>query len=113
VELRCPDPAANPYLTLAVCLEAGLDGIRNKIDPPAAVAENVFEMRISQKHERGIESLPESLDEAIKEFKKDDFIQNVLGSHLTEKYTEAKEAEWADYRRQVSAWEIENYLYKI
>ena len=113
VELRCPDPAANPYLTLAVCLEAGLDGIRNQIEPPQAVTENVFEMRLAQKHELGIEALPADLGEALDEFEKDEYIQNVLGKHITEKYSEAKRAEWADYRAQVTSWEIDNYLYKI
>jgi glutamine synthetase len=96
-----------------VCLEAGLDGIRRQIDPPAAVTENVFEMRLSQKHERGIETLPEDLGEALEELEKDEYIKNVLGTHLVEKYTEAKKAEWADYRAQISSWEIDNYLYKI
>lgn len=113
VELRCPDPAANPYLTLAVCLEAGLDGIRNHIMPPTAVTENVFEMRISQKHELGIESLPADMGEAIVEFEKDKYLIDALGEHIFEKYTEAKRAEWADYRTQITTWEIDNYLYKI
>ena len=113
VELRCPDPAANPYLTLAVCLEAGLDGIRNHIEPPQAVAENVFEMRLSQKDALGIESLPADLGEAINELEKDEYIREVLGRHITEKYSEAKKAEWAAYRAQVTSWEIDNYLYKI
>ncbi len=113
VELRCPDPAANPYLALAVCLEAGLDGIRNQIEPPAAVMENVFEMRVAQKNELGIESLPADLGEALAEYEKDEYIKNVLGSHITEKYVEAKQAEWAEYRAQVTDWEVENYLYKI
>lgn len=113
VELRCPDPAANPYLVLAVCLEAGLDGIRNQIMPPAAVTENVYEMRLSQKAKLGIESLPADLEEAVEEFEKDSYMKEILGEHITEKYIEAKQAEWADYRAQVSAWEIEKYLYKI
>ena len=113
VELRCPDSAANPYLTLAVCLQAGLDGIRNQIEPPAAVTENVFEMRLSQKSKLGIEELPADLGEALAEFEKDEYLQNVLGRHATEKYIEAKKSEWADYRAQVSDWEINNYLYKI
>ena len=113
VELRCPDPAANPYLVLAACLEAGLDGIRNQITPPDAVTENVFEMRLSQKAKLGIESLPGDLEQAVEELEKDDYIKNVLGEHITEKYLEAKKAEWADYRAQVTAWEIEKYLYKI
>lgn len=113
VELRCPDSAANPYLTLAVCLEAGLDGIRGRIAPPAAVVENVFEMRRAQKHELGIESLPADLGEALEEFEKDEYIREVLGRHISEKYCEAKHAEWVDYRAQVTEWEIDNYLYKI
>lgn len=113
VELRCPDSAANPYLTLAVCLEAGLDGIREHIEPPKAVMENIFEMRLAQKHELGIESLPADLGESLDEFAKDTYIQEVLGKHITEKYSEAKRAEWADYRAQVTSWEIDNYLYKI
>ena len=113
VELRCPDPAANPYLALAVCLAAGLDGIEKKIMPPEEVRENVFEMRLSKKVEKGIESLPGDLMEAIEEFERDDYIKGVLGPHITEKYTEAKKAEWADYRAQVTQWEIDEYLYKI
>ena len=74
VELRCPDPAASPYLALAVCLAAGLDGIENKIMPPEEVKENVFEMRLSRKVEKGIESLPGDLMEAIEEFEHDDYI---------------------------------------
>mgnify|MGYP000807037046 CR=1 FL=1 len=113
VELRCPDPAANPYLVLAVCLEAGLDGIRNQITPPDAVTENVFEMQLPQRAKLGIESLPGDLEQAVEELEKDDYIKNVLGRHITEKYLEAKKAEWADYRAQVTEWEIEKYLYKI
>ena len=113
VELRNPDPAANPYLALAVCLAAGLDGIRNKIDPPAEVPENIYELDEDEREKRGIESLPADLHAAIREMKKDAFIQDVLGKHITGKYIEAKEAEWMQYRTQVTGWEIEEYLYKI
>lgn len=113
VELRCPDPAANPYLTLTVCLKAGLDGIRNKIMPPAAITENVFEMRLAEKHELGIEALPADLGEAIEEYEKDTYLKEALGGHISEKYIEAKRAEWMDYRTQVTKWEIDNYLYKF
>ena len=113
VELRSPDSAANPYLTLAVCLKAGLDGVRNHIEPPAAVIENVYEMRRSQKHALGIEELPSDLGEALDEFEQDEYLKEALGKHITEKYIEAKRAEWADYRSQVTSWEIDNYLYKI
>lgn len=113
VELRCPDPAANPYLVLAVCLAAGLDGIRNKIEPPAGVQQNVFDMGEAERERLGIESLPSDLEEAVEELEKDAFVKNVLGEHITEKYIEAKRADWNAYRSQVTGWEIDEYLYKI
>lgn len=113
VELRCPDPSANPYLTLAVCLAAGLDGIRNQIMPPESVPDNLFEIQLEKKEKLGMKALPMDLGEAIEEFEKDDFIKGVLGTHITEKYVEAKKAEWTEYRAQVTDWEIQNYLYKI
>lgn len=113
VELRSPDPSANPYLVLAVCLAAGLDGIKNQILPPAAVNQNIFEMTAAQRQEEGIESLPNNLLEAVQELEKDPFIQGVLGEHLSRRYIRAKKQEWAQYCRHVSAWEIEQYLYRI
>lgn len=113
IELRCPDPAANPYLTLAVCLAAGLDGIKNKLTPPDSVDQNIFEMSSLEKKEKGIDSLPGSLDEAIKALEEDEFILGVLGEHVASKYIEAKKAEWDNYRTKVTEWEIEEYLYKI
>ena len=113
VELRNPDPAANPYLALAVCLAAGLDGIKKEIEPPAEVPENIYELDDDERESRGIESLPADLHDAIGELKKDAFIQEVLGQHITNKYIEAKEAEWMQYRTQVTGWEIEEYLYTI
>jgi glutamine synthetase len=113
IELRSPDSAANPYLALAVCLAAGLDGIRNQIDPPTEVPENIYEMDDAERESRGIESLPSNLHVAVREMQKDSFVKNVLGEHVAGKYAEAKEAEWQRYREQVSAWELEEYLYKI
>lgn len=113
IELRCPDPSANPYLVLAVCLAAGLDGIRNQIMPPARVDRNIFEMTAAEKMEEGIDSLPNNLLEALQELEKDELVKNVLGEHLTRRYIHAKKQEWAQYCRHVSAWEIEQYLYKI
>lgn len=113
IELRCPDPAANPYLTLAVCLAAGLDGIENKIMPPEIVKENIFEMGEAQKEALGIESLPANLYDAIEELENDSYIKDTLGTHIIEKYVEAKKAEWAAYCEQVTPWEIDEYLYKI
>jgi glutamine synthetase len=113
IELRSPDPSANPYLVLAVCLAAGLDGIRNQILPPPSVQENLFEMTPEKRKELGIESLPCDLREAIDEFLKDPLMQEVLGEHISSKFVEAKKAEWNSYCGQVSEWEINEYLYKI
>ncbi|MCI8484358.1 MAG: type I glutamate--ammonia ligase [Lachnospiraceae bacterium] len=113
IELRCPDPAANPYLALAVCLAAGLDGMKNKLQPPAPVKTNVFHMRQEEREALQITSLPADLKEAVEEMKKDSLICQVLGPHISEKYAKAKEAEWEDYRKQITEWEIDNYLYRI
>ncbi|MEZ3485575.1 MAG: glutamine synthetase family protein [Lachnospiraceae bacterium] len=113
VELRSPDPSANPYLALAVCLAAGLEGIRSEIVPPQSVDCNVFEMTEEQRREAGIEALPGSLREAAQEFAGDSYIQSVLGEDLSRKYIRAKEKEYADYRAQVSEWEIERYLHRM
>lgn len=113
VELRSPDPSANPYLALAVCLAAGLDGIRNQTMPPKGVQGNVFELTPEDKERLDIDSIPADLHEAVEEFKKDELIQSVLGEHISRKFVEAKEAEWTQYRAQVTPWEIEEYLYKI
>ncbi|WP_418462671.1 type I glutamate--ammonia ligase [Frisingicoccus sp.] len=113
VELRCPDPACNPYLVLAVCLAAGLDGIKKKLVPPARIDRNIFEMTRDEKEALHIESLPQDLCEATRELEKDAFVRNVLGEHVSEKYIEAKYKEWENYRVQVTEWEIEEYLYRI
>ena len=113
VELRCPDPAANPYLALAVCLQAGLDGIRNKITPPASVNRNIFTMTEDERKELHIDEIPGTLTEAIGELEKDSFIRSVLGEHISGKYIEAKKKEWEEYRSQVTDWEIQAYLNKF
>ncbi|MCI5620103.1 MAG: type I glutamate--ammonia ligase [Lachnospiraceae bacterium] len=113
VELRCPDPSANPYLALAACLAAGLDGIENKILPPEEVRENVFELNEVAKDEKGIDSLPANLGAAVEAFREDEYIRSILGQHISDKYEEAKKKEWAEYCAHVTQWEIEEYLYKI
>ena len=113
IELRSPDSASNPYLIFAVCLAAGLDGIRNQIMPPEAVDKNVFDLDEEELKRRELERLPKNLGEAIEELKKDIFIQGVLGEHVYRKYIEAKEREWTKYQTQISEWELEEYLYKI
>ena len=113
VELRSPDPAANPYLALAACLAAGLDGIRNHILPPERVQDNLFEMSEADRRSKGIEFIPQNLHEAVEEFKQDALIREALGENISGKYIEAKEREWMNYRSRVTPWEIEEYLYKI
>lgn len=113
VELRSPDSAANPYLALAVCLAAGLDGIKNKIMPPEAINGNIFDMSEEEIAALHIEAIPTDLNAAIEELEKDSFIQEVLGNHASQKYAEAKREEWTAYRQQVTEWEINEYLYKI
>lgn len=112
IELRSPDPSANPYLIMAACLAAGLDGIKKKIQPPKSVDRNIFEMKPEEKEELGIENIPADLYEAVKEFEKDTFIRNVLGMRVSDKIMEAKLKEWNDYRAQVTSWELEQYLHK-
>lgn len=110
IELRSPDPAANPYLALAVCLRAGLDGIVNKITPPRCVEGNIFEMSAAERAQYGIEELPGTLGEAIHYMEQDALVKDVLGAHAYAKYIEAKKEEWHRYRAQVTAWEIGEYL---
>lgn len=112
IELRSPDSASNPYLTLAVCLMAGLDGIENKIAPPERVKDNLFAMTDEERAAAGIENLPYSLMAAVEELAKDEFILKVLGDHIAERYIAAKWDEWNRYHPQVSQWEIQEYLYK-
>ena len=113
VELRNPDPSANPYLVLATCLAAGLDGIKNKLEVPASVDCNIFEMTDEERKHAAIEVLPESLYDAVRYLNEDKFICDVLGEHITSKYTEAKLREWNDYKTQVTQWELDEYLYKF
>jgi glutamine synthetase len=113
LELRSPDPSANPYLTLAVCLAAGLEGIKNQQMPPEGVDKNLFAMTEQEREAMGIGCLPQDLNEAIHSLENCDFIQNVLGEHLCRKYIEAKKEEWDSYRLQVSQWELDQYLYRI
>ena len=110
IELRCPDPSANPYLALAVCLRAGLDGIVNHIDPPESVDCNIFDLTEEERKSRGIEAVPASLREAVSELEKDELIREVLGVHMADKYIRAKKEEWEKYTAQVTEWEISQYL---
>ena len=112
IELRCPDSAMNPYLALAACLSAGLDGIEKKIGLPACVEGNMFTMEPEELRERNVERIPETLGDAIEAYNGDSFMKEVLGEHIYTKYLEAKEQEWRDFRAQVTDWEVSQYLYK-
>ncbi|MBO4998694.1 MAG: glutamine synthetase [Lachnospira sp.] len=113
VELRSPDAATNPYLALAVCLAAGLDGIERKLLVADEVKTNVYNMTPKERKDANIESLPTNLLEAVQAFEEDTYIQKVLGSHTSEMYKKAKRYEWFEYTSQVTPWELEQYLYKI
>lgn len=110
VELRCPDPSANPYLVLAVLLQAGLDGIKNNLQVEDETVANIFAMSAKERKEAGIDNLPNNLYEAVNFMKESKLAKEALGEHIYENYVEAKEAEWDDYRTKVHDWEIENYL---
>lgn len=110
VEVRCPDPTANPYLTIALMLAAGLDGIKKGMTPPPAVNRNIFEMSDEEMAELGVSSLPGNLYDAMQEFKADPLVKETLGDHIFNVYQEFKTKEWDSYRTAVHPWEIEQYL---
>ena len=113
VELRCPDPACNPYLELALCLAAGLDGIKKGLTPPPSADMNIFKLTAEERIELNIDNLPGNLYEAIQELQKDDLVTSVLGEHITGKYVEAKIEEWNEYITTVTEWEVKKYLAKF
>ena len=110
VELRNPDPSCNPYLTLAVTLMAGLDGIKNKTLPPAPVNQNIYDMTDAERAELGIGSLPATLGNALEDLSKNEVVRKALGEHIYDRFVEAKNIEWTRYRNQVHQWELDNYL---
>ncbi len=110
VELRCPDPSCNPYLAFAVMLRAGLDGIENNLTPPEPVEENIYQLDEQSRISKNIDLLPTSLSQAMHEFKRNEFMQDVLGKHLFEKYVDVKTKEWDEFRLYVTPWEIDTYL---
>ncbi len=110
IELRSPDPSCNPYLALAVTLAAGLDGIKRGLKPPEPVKGNIYRMLPEEREAEGIESLPSSMYEAIRELQADPVIQEALGPHIYRNFVEAKLIEWDIYRAQVHQWELDQYL---
>ena len=113
IELRSPDPACNPYLALAVCLAAGLEGIRKKITPPKSIDRDVSQLTKEELKELQIENLPRNLKEAVEAFEEDTLMKEVLSEEVCQKYAMGKRKEWEEYNAQVSQWELQNYLLKI
>src|SRR5579872_2611223 len=109
-EIRCPDPACNPYLTFAALLHAGLDGIEQGYELAPPMETNLYHLTAEQRRERGIVSLPETLGEAIDELAKSELARKALGPHIFDRYVELKRKEWDDYRVQLTSWEMERYL---
>ncbi|MFC5559933.1 type I glutamate--ammonia ligase [Ureibacillus thermophilus] len=110
IELRNPDPSANPYLALAVMLAAGLDGIKNKLTLCDPVNSNIYKMDEDQLEELKIKSLPESLKEALDALEQNEVIKAALGEHITTHFIEAKRIEWDEFRINVHPWERERYI---
>jgi glutamine synthetase len=110
IELRCPDPSTNPYLAFAVMLQAGLDGLKRKLELPNAIEEDLYHMSGEDRVRHGVDSLPGSLGEAIQAMEEDGIVRKAMGDHLYERFLEAKQLEWDSYRMSVSPWELERYL---
>ena len=110
VELRSPDPSCNPYLAVAVCLAAGLDGIARGLTPPPEITGDIYSMDDATRKARGITCLPDTLKDALEELEKDALILDVLGGHVAKHYIKGKLREWDEYQTRVSSWELERYL---
>lgn len=112
IELRSPDPSANPYLVFALCLAAGIDGIEKGLEAPAELKKSIRSMSEEEKEAQGIQSLPENLSDALQEMEKDTWMQQALGETFSG-IIKAKKKEWKSYMKQVSEWELAQYLYQI
>jgi len=109
-EIRCPDPACNPYLTFAALLHAGLEGIEKGYELEAPMDSNLYHLTAEQRRERGIVSLPETLGEAIDEFSRSELMRRAFGDHIFDNYVKLKRTEWDEYRVQLTQWELDRYL---
>jgi glutamine synthetase len=109
-EIRCPDPACNPYLTFATLLHAGLEGIEQGYELPEPMETNLYHLTPEQRKERGIVSLPETLGEAVDALAGSELVRKALGPHIFDRYVELKRAEWDEYRVQLTEWELKKYL---
>ncbi|MCS0543755.1 glutamine synthetase, partial [Aeromonas veronii] len=110
IELRNPDPSANPYLALAAMLAAGLDGIKNNLQLADPVNLNIYHMSDDEMAALGIQSLPENLKEAVTAFSKNELLISALGEHISTHFIEAKRIEWDQFRTQVDTWERDQYM---
>jgi glutamine synthetase len=109
-EIRCPDPACNPYLTFAALLHAGLEGIEKGYELPEPMETNLYHLTAEQREARGIVALPETLGEAIDALAHSELARTVLGPHIFDRYVELKRKEWDEYRVQLTQWELDRYL---
>jgi len=109
-EIRCPDPACNPYLTFAALLAAGLEGIEKGYELPEPMEKNLYHLSPDDRRRLGIEQLPETLGEAIELTAESELVLRTFGEHIFNRYVEIKRQEWEDYRVQVSQWELDRYL---
>src|ERR671928_1548754 len=110
MELRCPDPSCNPYLTFAALLQAGLEGIEQGYELPPPMETNLYHLTAEQRKERGIVALPETLGEAIDELAASELVRRAFGRHIFDRYIELKRKEWDEYRVQLTQWELQRYL---
>lgn len=113
IELRSPDPSCNPYLAFSTMLAAGLSGIKQKLEPPKPIEENIYEMNDNQRKLRKIKTLPDSLGAAIVAYEKSSVAEESLGQHVFERLLDARKKEWSEFRIRISEWETENYLKKF
>ncbi len=110
MELRCPDPACNPYLTFAALLQAGLEGIEKGYELPEPMEKNLYHLSPDERRRLGIEQLPETLGEAIELTAESELVLRTLGEHMFNRFVEIKRKEWEDYRVQVTPWELDRYM---
>ena len=110
IEYRSPDPACNPYLAFAIMLSAGLEGIEKQYEVPPPMEKNVAEMSSVEREEAGIKTLPLDLSQAIELAERSDLLRNALGDHIFEKFIANKKIEWANYRAQVTGYELDQHL---
>jgi glutamine synthetase len=109
-EIRCPDPACNPYLTFAALLHAGLEGIEQGYELEESMDSNLYHLTSEERKEQGIVSLPETLGEAVDALSESTLMRKALGDHIFDRYVELKRKEWDEYRIQLTQWELDRYL---